>query len=169
MDEPNRRFVTAQLRKTVVSLLDQVEHAEGYTNRIQEGGKSAHSQVDETAALLTALELSYEGPGYHRPGGPRHDNDHEDIGDISIVPTHGELCCTDDPYLPANVPGGPHRLPGDSMARLFDIQFRLLREELTYVSRHLPIEGTDSRFMQRSPSQFHSTCHGCSSAPVKEA
>lgn len=123
----------AQLRKYVDSLVDQVELAEGYTNRVTERGKSSKSAVGKEAARLARLEMSYEGPGSQRPNGPRHDNDFDDIAKIKIGPTHEELCSPHDPYLPANVPGGPHHLPGDSMPRLVDIQFRLLREELMYV------------------------------------
>ncbi|KAG8861658.1 hypothetical protein FRB96_002615 [Tulasnella sp. 330] len=125
-----KQFMVTQTRKSIASLVDLVDCAEGYTNRIQERGKSSKSAVGKAAALLTALELNYEGPGQHRPEGPRHDNDAADVVDIRIAPTHEELCSPVLPYLPANVPGGPHHLPGDSMARLIDIQFRLLREEL---------------------------------------
>ncbi|KAG9092170.1 hypothetical protein FS749_015949 [Ceratobasidium sp. UAMH 11750] len=39
--------------------------------------------------------------------------------------------CEDDPYLPPNFPEAPHFHPQQSVERLLDIQFRLLREELT--------------------------------------
>ena len=78
-----------------------------------------------------ALHLTYEGPGDLRPNGRRHDNDFEDISDIRIAPTHEELTIRIPPYLPANIFAAPHPAPADSMERLLDIQFRLLREELT--------------------------------------
>jgi len=81
--------------------------------------------------LLAALETTYEGPGPLRAGGPRHDNDARNISDIRIAPTHGELMSPVEPYLPANLYAAPHHEAGDSMERLLDIQFRLLREELT--------------------------------------
>jgi len=84
-------------------------------------------------ALIAALEATFEGPGTMRGKGPRHDNDAIDIADIRIAPTHGELVTQTKPYLPANLPTAPHHLPSNSMDRLLDIEFRLLREELTYV------------------------------------
>lgn len=78
-----------------------------------------------------ALHATYEGPGELRPNGPRHDNDFEHISDIRIAPTHEELTIRIPPFLPANIFAAPHPAPADSMERLLDIQFRLLREELT--------------------------------------
>lgn len=81
--------------------------------------------------ILAALHNAYVGPGDLRPEGPRHDNDFVDISEIRIGPTHGELTCRIPPFLPANLYGAPHPLPQESIERLLDIQFRLLREELT--------------------------------------
>ncbi|KAJ7593987.1 hypothetical protein C8J56DRAFT_1043774 [Mycena floridula] len=81
--------------------------------------------------LSAALRIVYEGPGDIRPEGKRHDNDFADIAEIRIAPTHEELICTVPPYLPANFHDAPHHFPSESMERLLDIQFRLLREELT--------------------------------------
>jgi hypothetical protein len=80
--------------------------------------------------LLGPLQIHYEPAGELREGGPRSDNDFADITMISIPPTHGEMMCGVSPFLPANIPGGPHHLESDSMERLLDIQYRLLREEL---------------------------------------
>ena len=85
-------------------------------------------------AFLSRLAHTYEPPGTLRDGGPRHDNDFTDIEDIRIAPTHEELLCPVAPYLPAFLPTAPHHLPEDSMQRHLDIQFRLLREEMMYVS-----------------------------------
>ncbi|KAL7414053.1 hypothetical protein BDY24DRAFT_350847 [Mrakia frigida] len=63
------------------------------------------------------------------PPGGRHDNDFERIQDIQLAPTHEELT-TDRVYLPANLAKAPHHLPSDSMDRVFDLQFRMFREEL---------------------------------------
>lgn len=84
--------------------------------------------------LLAALHTTYDGPGLLRVQGPRHDNDFVDIQDIRVAPTHDELVCHAPPFLPANIYGAPHPLPLESMERLLDIQFRLLREELTLAS-----------------------------------
>ena len=83
-----------------------------------------------TQALIAATHTSYVGPGSIRPEGPRHDNDSEDINNIRVAPTHEELMSRVPPYLPVNLYDAPHHLPTESMQRLLDIQFRLLREEL---------------------------------------
>jgi hypothetical protein len=85
--------------------------------------------------VIGALETSYDGPGEERQDGPRHDNDFLNIQDIRIAPTQEELLSTFPPFLGANIYGAPHPHPVHSMQRLLDIQFRLLREELTLVSR----------------------------------
>lgn len=90
----------------------------------------ARTRVTEEGTLA-ALHNAYEGPGESRGEGPRHDNDHLYISDIRIAPTHEELTCRIPPFLPANIFGAPHPLPSESPERLLDIQFRLLREELT--------------------------------------
>ena len=98
--------------------------------------KSDMKQQRKAAADVTdrfgpALYATYEGPGDLRPNGRRHDNDFEHISDIRIAPTHEELTIRIPPFLPANIFAAPHPAPADSMQRLLDIQFRLLREELT--------------------------------------
>ncbi|KAH7108419.1 P-loop containing nucleoside triphosphate hydrolase protein [Auriculariales sp. MPI-PUGE-AT-0066] len=92
---------------------------------------SARPTARESEGILAALESTYEGPGALRRDGPRHDNDKIEIADIRIAPTHEELVCTIHPFLPTCLPSAPHPLPPHSMERLLDVQFRLLREELT--------------------------------------
>lgn len=89
------------------------------------------SEAERTQALLTRLEQAYDPPGHLRPEGQRHDNDFANIVQIRICPTSDELMCPVPPYLPVTVPGAPHHLPAGSMERHLDIQFRLLREDLT--------------------------------------
>lgn len=89
-------------------------------------------RTDEAGLQLTLL-ATYAPPGHLRSGGPRHDNDDASILQISVEPSQAELVCTVAPYLPANVATAPHHLRSDSMERLLDIQFRLLREELLFV------------------------------------
>ncbi|KAF8668071.1 P-loop containing nucleoside triphosphate hydrolase protein [Rhizoctonia solani] len=88
---------------------------------------------DADPGLVAALErvFDYDGPGELCETGPRHDNDHAEIELIRIAPTRNELLCEDDPYLPANFFEAPHFHEPRSVERLLDIQFRLLREELT--------------------------------------
>ena len=78
-------------------------------------------------------DMTFQGPGELRVGGPRHDNDLVSIEEIKIAPTHSELLSEHDPYLPYNFHGAEHHEEAESMSRLLDIQFRLMREELVYV------------------------------------
>lgn len=93
--------------------------------------KAVISEAERTQALLTRLEQTYDPPGHLRPEGQRHDNDFANIVEIRICPTNDELMCPVPPHLPVTVPGAPHHLPAGSMERHLDIQFRLLREDLT--------------------------------------
>ena len=131
-DFPRAERTTAveSLRRSLKQLTHMVERIEGKTRRgILESIGNTMAQAG-TRADAVVQRVMFDPPGAIREGGPRHDNDHEDIRDISIVPTHDELMCPDDPYLPANFPLAPHHLPADSMERIIDTQFRLLREEL---------------------------------------
>ncbi|KAI0779559.1 hypothetical protein C8Q74DRAFT_1217042 [Fomes fomentarius] len=126
-----RHFVIERLRALVDRLVAIVDRK----HRDNERAKKPSSIVTQISAsndgVLAALHNAYEGPGELRPGGPRHDNDHVNIEDIQIPPTHEELTSSHQPFLPANMYGAPHPLPNESMEQLLDIQFRLLREELT--------------------------------------
>jgi len=95
--------------------------------------KSSRIGISADDGVIAALLNSYEGPGELRVQGPRHDNDFVDINYIRVAPTHGELTSHTPPFLPANLYDAPHPSPPGSMERLMDVQFRLLREELTYV------------------------------------
>ena len=126
-----------QLTDLIVSKIKQVvtivnrDHAKfdhsGQSTRTKKG---RHATID---GLVASLHTVYEGPGEFRTDGPRHDNDHADINDIRIAPTHEELVCHIPPFLPANRYGAPHPHEQGSVQLLQDVQFRLLREELTYV------------------------------------
>ncbi|GBC28104.1 uncharacterized protein OCT59_008525 [Rhizophagus irregularis] len=76
----------------------------------------------------------YDPPGELSNNGRRHDNDFERISEISIIPTKEEVMCDRQPFLPSSLPNAPHFLP-DGMERLFDTQFRLLREDMLNVIR----------------------------------
>lgn len=73
-----------------------------------------------------------EGPRFicsqERPGG-RHDNDHDDICKIEILPTAAETRCTRSEYLPTVDPDSWHTPRDNTLAGLLDRQFRLLRED----------------------------------------
>ena len=129
-----RAFVIRHLREHVDRLVAIVDRKYRDNERSKQKTHSSPSILPVSSSnegILAALHNAYEGPGTARPDGPRHDNDFVSIADIQIAPTHAELTCTLHPFLPANLYGAPHPLPSESMEQLLDIQFRLLREELT--------------------------------------
>lgn len=75
-------------------------------------GKSAH------------FDIPLDFPGALSMQGPRHDNDHQDIASISIMPTWDELLSERSDYLPTTTSS---HLRG--MAAIVDRQFRLLRQD----------------------------------------
>ncbi|KAF3915965.1 hypothetical protein AA313_de0207269 [Arthrobotrys entomopaga] len=76
-------------------------------------------------------EETVDFPGELSPSGRRHDNDHELISDISILPTVSEIRCYNrSEFLPTKLAytvADQHHQYG--IQRLVDIQFRLLRED----------------------------------------
>ncbi|KAG8985372.1 hypothetical protein FRB90_004755, partial [Tulasnella sp. 427] len=127
-----RRFAVSQLTKSIKPLVDLVERSEATIRRAQDKPQRAARMDPATRqrGLLLQMEVTFQPPGNLREAGPRHDNDHASIKDIRVVPPHSELACTTETYLPGNIAGAPHHLPAESMERLLDVQFRLLREEL---------------------------------------
>lgn len=128
--EQIRQQISQHLRAKVDQLMAIVDREQAKAKRAAEpkGPVAAGLSLE---GILAALHNSYLGPGELHPEGPRHDNDHVEIAEIRIAPTHEELVCRFLPFLPANLYGAPHPFPLESMERLLDIQFRLLREELT--------------------------------------
>jgi hypothetical protein len=127
-----RDLIIGTIKETINRLVSIVEREQGKqapTDRTAHQFSSRKAISQE--GVIAALHMRYEGPGNLRAEGPRHDNDFEDIYDIRTAPTHAELMCRTPPYLPANFYGAPHPAPPESMQRLLDIQYRLLREELT--------------------------------------
>ncbi|KAI1332021.1 hypothetical protein F5Y16DRAFT_358334 [Xylariaceae sp. FL0255] len=72
------------------------------------------------------FQLPRNLPGILSASGPRHDNDHADITNISILPTHDEIISIRQEYLPTKDPSSFHR-PG--IIGRIDREFRLLRED----------------------------------------
>ncbi|KAF2009446.1 P-loop containing nucleoside triphosphate hydrolase protein [Aaosphaeria arxii CBS 175.79] len=66
-------------------------------------------------------------PGNLRSAGPRHNNDHEDVRHIQILPTFEEIMANIRPYLPT-IDANDWHLPG--ITGLLDRQFRLYREDV---------------------------------------
>ncbi|KAI6021428.1 hypothetical protein BKA83DRAFT_166314 [Pisolithus microcarpus] len=74
----------------------------------------------------------------------------------SEAPTHEELMCPIEPFLPATLYDAPHPASAESMERLLDIQFRLLREELTApLRRAVQLVCADLKLPDRSKTQLH--------------
>ncbi len=130
--DPTVQQLTLEQIKESISRLDAIvkrEHANAESRRrpVQPQGLREDHRFE---ALQARLIQTYDPPGALRLLGPRHSNDHRDIADIHIVPTHDEMISAALPYIPTNLPGIPHHLAPNSMERHLDIQFRLLREEL---------------------------------------
>jgi hypothetical protein len=91
------------------------------------GGSRAANLM--TGAQPEGLRHVCWGASDHRPPGGRHDNDHINFRDITIVPTSEEVVCSARPYLP--LASGANRFAEitDDTSYLLDSQFRLLRED----------------------------------------
>jgi len=127
--EEMREHTISVLRKDLQRLRAIILRETAIIHRWQRPSTPLHSMQGTRAGLQLMLLANYVPPGHLCPNAPRHNNDHADIRDITIEPSEEELISTIPPYLPANIPEAPHHLRTDSMERLLDIQFRLLREE----------------------------------------
>ncbi|KAG8761161.1 hypothetical protein FRC11_014303 [Ceratobasidium sp. 423] len=131
-DKARLEFTIENLRRDKDRVLRVIRR--GQTVVVNNDVKMAYQRLsDVNLGLVAALERNFDadGPGELCETGPRHDNDHAEIELIRVAPTRDELLCNDDPYLPANFFEAPHFHDPRSVERLLDIQFRLLREELT--------------------------------------
>ncbi|CAE6467693.1 unnamed protein product [Rhizoctonia solani] len=131
-NEEQREFLIENLRRDKERILRIIQR--GQTVVVNNDVQASYQvPSDADPGLVAALEriFDYDGPGELCETGPRHDNDHAEIELIRVAPTRGELLCEDEPYLPANFFEAPHFHEPRSVERLMDIQFRLLREELT--------------------------------------
>jgi hypothetical protein len=127
--EQMREHTISVLRKDLGRLRSIVLRETAAVHRLQTPSIPLDNMQGTQAGLQLMLLASYVPPGHLRPDGPRHNNDHADIREITIEPSEAELISTITPFLPANIPNAPHHLRTDSMERLLDTQFRLLREE----------------------------------------
>lgn len=126
-----RIHLTDHIAGRISQLVSIVDRENDKRERGKRSSIAAKTRFATDAGILAALHNTYEGPGNTRADGPRHDNDFVDIEDIRIAPTHEELVCGIPPFLPANRYGAPHPHEQGSVQLLQDVQFRLLREELT--------------------------------------
>lgn len=102
-------------------ILDTIlKDQDGHTRIL--GGKIKH-------ALPRELEGTYNDTEEDSPGG-RHDNDHREYRQISVLPTADELLSTDRPFLRTPEYLGDEERAGERGERHLDNQFRLLREDM---------------------------------------
>jgi len=78
------------------------------------------------ASSQPTFTLTRDLPGELSRDGPRHDNDHQDITNIKILPTMDEISSPREDYLPTTDPSQGH-LSG--IHWLIDRHFRLLRKD----------------------------------------
>ncbi|CAI2182855.1 2804_t:CDS:10, partial [Funneliformis geosporum] len=108
----------------------------GLVNLIDEQDQNKKGLITKSTSLKykaiarkAELERSFDPPGELSKNGKRHDNDFEEISEISIIPTVEEILCDRPPFLPFSYPNAPHFLPNGA-AKLLDTHFRLLREDM---------------------------------------
>ncbi|KXH26632.1 hypothetical protein CSIM01_02933 [Colletotrichum simmondsii] len=82
--------------------------------------------VSASSGAVAEFTLGQDLPGKLSKRRERHDNDHQDISDIKLMPTHREIMSSRDEYLPVANPS-QHHLQG--LRGLLDRHFRLLRED----------------------------------------
>lgn len=88
-----RQHAISVLRKDLDRLCDIVARERAAVHRYHPDTRR-NVPADGTGMQLTL-------PGHLRPNGPRHDNDHANILEISVEPSQAELVCTPAPYIPA--------------------------------------------------------------------
>ncbi|KAI0380866.1 hypothetical protein F5Y04DRAFT_93270 [Hypomontagnella monticulosa] len=95
--------------------------------RLGVGSALAEARTEKKAPVTRAeFVMRKDLPGRLSADGPRHDNDHADINNIRILPTHEEITSIRNEYLPTTDPSLFHK-PG--MQGRLDREFRLLRED----------------------------------------
>ncbi|KIJ68146.1 hypothetical protein HYDPIDRAFT_107807 [Hydnomerulius pinastri MD-312] len=153
---PVRDLLVSAIREKIDRLGSIVDRELGKESRSGcQKATATHQKGTSNEGVIAALHSSYDPPGLLRPEGPRHDNDYVDIYDIRVAPTHEELMCRTPPYLPASLFDAPHPAPAESMQRLLDVQFRLLREELTApLRRAVQLVNDDLKAPNRSKTKI---------------
>ncbi|GIL57516.1 hypothetical protein Vafri_12731, partial [Volvox africanus] len=127
-----------RVRMTLLAIQKQLTHGqarvrildeqEAVQRRTADAAQEAMAGGDRAAA--ERLRDPNYLPGSLRPSGCRHDNDHEDFRHIQVVPTCGELLCSEWPYLPSNRPGSMPHLTHDPQRARLEVNFRLLRHDV---------------------------------------
>ena len=106
-----------------------------YVRKRLDIGKALHSKSTNglPAVNRAHFTLTQDLPGRLSSQGRRHNNDHENIADISLMPTGNEIMSLRDEYLPTT-DADMHHVKG--VKGLLDRHFRLIREDLFYDLRN---------------------------------
>ncbi|KAK7746029.1 hypothetical protein SLS53_002751 [Cytospora paraplurivora] len=104
-----------------IKYLDYLQLRLGIGKNMAETKSTGKAHVEREAFVL-----SRDGPGHLSKDGPRHDNDHAEISQISIMPTYQEITSPRSEYLPTTDSSLWH-IPG--IRGRLDREFRLLRED----------------------------------------
>ena len=121
--EKNSSFQSTRVKKILSQIVPHIFQQQVATHS-NAGSIPTIRSGDRYASIARLIDL----PGTLSISGPRHDNDSHVISAIRILPTKGEFLSTRKNYLPFNDPEAPHHLQGAQ--RLFDIHFRLFREDM---------------------------------------
>ncbi|KAK0326513.1 hypothetical protein LTR82_002355 [Friedmanniomyces endolithicus] len=101
--------------------LRRIEQRFGLGQALPDSKEQSHN-----VSHRAVFDLARERPGELSEDGPRHDNDHVDIRQISILPTLQEIQSPRNEYLPLADPREWHI---GGLEGLLDRHFRLLRED----------------------------------------
>ncbi|KAF2639194.1 hypothetical protein P280DRAFT_527699 [Massarina eburnea CBS 473.64] len=112
--------VTFDVRKGKKNL-ERLEQQLGIGKAVPDAQK-----IRKSTGARATFQLAREMPGELSEEGRRHDNDHVDIQDISILPTLQEIQSSRNEYLPVTDPREWHF---GGILGLVDRHFRLLRED----------------------------------------
>ncbi|KAL4804436.1 P-loop containing nucleoside triphosphate hydrolase protein [Aspergillus unguis] len=94
-------------------------------------GKKKPSKPQQRTPIETLIDFPGDQSGF----GPRHDNDHEMVEDIRILPTLSEVNSSRKDFLPTRDACSFHGHHQQGILRLLDSQFRLLREDTSGLLR----------------------------------
>ncbi|KAK2008989.1 P-loop containing nucleoside triphosphate hydrolase protein [Colletotrichum eremochloae] len=135
VDEIQLRLEVFGNRKTDFHTMQAEKYLEYVRRRLGLGQSLPNAAPTSSTYSGTFAEftLSQDMPGELSKRGPRHDNDHADISDIKLMPTHQEIMSSRDEYLPTANPA-QHHLQG--LQGLLDRHFRLLREDALHDLRN---------------------------------
>ena len=118
--KPQDDFWTLQANDILVRICRRMELGDLMPS-VNNGKRSAPQPTE-----MPSFVLDRDMPGNLSRGGRRHDNDHQDIAQIQIMPTPDEIESTRPEYLPVK---DPRKLHLKGVNGLLDRHFRLLRED----------------------------------------